>query len=105
VIAEEKAIAVVTARRTVIGVNDVGIEAGGVPAPDRANIVRRGNVTNRGTGVVPVVVESTTVNVSSRQASDGQRKLPSTVKRAVRLAGNSIPSMKLILLKTGSCSI
>ena len=49
-------------------------------------------------GVVPVVVASTTVNVSCRQASDGQRKLPSTVNRAVWLAGTSIPSTKLMLL-------
>ncbi len=46
VIAEEKAVAGVAPRGAVIGVDDVGIEAGGVPAPDRANMVRRGNVTN-----------------------------------------------------------
>ena len=33
--------------------------------------------------VVPVVVESTTVNRSRRQASDGQKKLASCVSRAV----------------------
>ncbi len=40
VIAEEESVAVVAARGTVIGVDDVGIEAGGVPAADRADIIR-----------------------------------------------------------------
>ena len=47
---------------------------------------------------MPVVVESTTVNVFCTQASDGQRNDDSTVNRAVWLAGNSIPSTKLMLL-------
>jgi hypothetical protein len=48
--------------------------------------------------VVLVVVASTTVNVSCRQASEGQKKLLSVVNREVWLAGNSIPSTKLMLL-------
>ena len=39
VIAVEKSIAVVAARWAVIVVDDPGIEAGGVPTPDRANLV------------------------------------------------------------------
>ena len=49
-------------------------------------------------GIVPVVVESTTVNISCRKASDGQKKQAHVVKRAGLFEGNSIPSTKLILL-------
>ena len=99
VIAEEEPVAVVAAGRAVVVVDDVGIEAGWVSGADRADVIRRGDVADRGAGR----------RAGRCRIDDGERILPPGVgraeeaaqhrsSRAVWLAGNSIPSTKLMLL-------
>src|SRR5262249_13173968 len=47
---EKEPIAIVAAGRTVVIVNDEGVQTGRVTSPDRADVVRRGDVTDRGAG-------------------------------------------------------
>ena len=81
VIAEEEPVAVVAAGGAVIGVDDLGIEARGVAAADRADIVRRGNVADRGTG-----------HCAGRCRIDhGERILPPGIGRAEEAADHGQP--------------